>query len=224
KSSRHRPTGECKRKVIWRDDHPDTIRFHHAAIARTETRQRIIGQSVIEAVLSDKIISVEIEKVRRLLHLSERFHPVLTHFQRQSCSNVINAFFDQHCDPLEQAHTLDHRYCAPAWKGSLRGRHRIVRISDTGEWEVAEDPALVNRTAPRVMPGAVAVLAIDIKAMGGPQRAIDFSQRGVKSPVHVRRRLEHGCVSKFETHVDSSSLSRRSSKARASVSSRSSIT
>src|SRR5207247_4473803 len=104
------------------------------------------------------------------------------------------------------------------WQGSVRGRHRIVRISDTGEWEVAEDPALVNRTAPRVMPGAVAVLAIDIKGMGGAQRAIDFSQRGVKSPVHVRRRVEHGCVSQSATNTRSSSLSRRSSNARASVS------
>ena len=42
--------------------------------------------------------------------------------------------------------------------------------------------------------------------------------------VHVRRRVKHGGVSQFEIHADSISVNRRSSKARASVSSPSSIT
>ncbi|HEX9238696.1 MAG TPA: hypothetical protein VF866_08055 [Xanthobacteraceae bacterium] len=47
------------------------------------------------------------------------------------------------------------------------GCHGVVRIIDTGEREVAKDAALVNRTAPRVVARGDAVLAIDIKRMGG---------------------------------------------------------
>src|SRR6184192_1202713 len=118
---------------------------------------------MIETVLSDKIISIEVEKVRRLLHLAQRFHPVLTHFKRHGCSDVINAFFDQRRDALEQAHTLGHRCFAPAWESSVCGCHGVVRIIDTGEREVAKDAALVNRTAPRVVTRGDAVLAIDIE-------------------------------------------------------------
>src|SRR5436189_3219502 len=143
-----------------------TIRLHHTAIARTETRQRIIGQRMIETVLSDKIISVQVEKVRRLLHLAQRFHPVFTHFQRQRCSNVINTFFDQRGDALKQTRTLDHRCCAPAWESSLRGCHGIVRVIDTREREVAENAALVNGGAPRIVACGDAVLAINIEGMG----------------------------------------------------------
>src|SRR5258705_9615950 len=42
--------------------------------------------------------------------------------------------------------------------------------------------------------------------------------------MHLCRRIEHGCVSQFKIHADSISLNRRSSKAKASLNSRSSIT
>ncbi len=67
-----------------------------------------------------------------------------------------------------------------SWKGSLRGGHGLVGIIDAGEWEVAEDAALVNRTAPRVMARAGAVLAIDVQGMSGAQGALTSASAASK--------------------------------------------
>jgi hypothetical protein len=54
----------------------------------------------------------------------------------------------------------------PTWESSLRSCHGVVDIIDTGKREVAEDAALINRTAPRVVARAGAILAIDVEGMG----------------------------------------------------------
>jgi hypothetical protein len=121
---------------------------------------------MIETILLDKIISIQVEKVRRLLHLSQRFHPVLTHFQCHSCTDLINAFFDQRRNALEQARTLGHRCCAPSWKGGSSRGHGVVHIIDRGEREMTEDAPLIDRAAPSIVLRGDTVLTINVERMG----------------------------------------------------------
>src|SRR5262245_26819068 len=106
---------------------------------------------MIETVLRDKIVRIQSEEFRRLLHFAEGFHAVLADFQRQCSADLVNAFLNQSCNLLQQPDPFRHRGRAPTWKRAARRRHRLIRLVSACEWKMAQYAALIDRAAPRVL-------------------------------------------------------------------------
>ena len=115
-----RPGGERDREIERRDHGPDTVRTHHALVARNEDGRRIVRQVELVALVGFEVVRVNVEEVHALLRLAERLEPVLADFERERGRDVVHALLEEAGDLAHERDARRHAGIAPGRGGALR--------------------------------------------------------------------------------------------------------
>jgi hypothetical protein len=128
----HRSARQREGKIERVDHHPHAVGLHHAAIARHHVRQRIVRQHMIEAVLLLEAVAVDVEEIRRLLHLAKGLHAVLADFERHGGGDVIDALLDDLRHAAQQPDPFRRGRRAPPREGISRRAHGLLHVFAAG--------------------------------------------------------------------------------------------
>src|SRR5689334_1328296 len=112
---------------------------------------------MVECVTLLELISIPIEEVGSFLHLSQRFHSILTYFQRQCRCNVEYALLDELRHPMQVLRTLGRRSALPSFPRTLRILQGLFRLVSGCDCELAQDHALINRAPTRYFAGPAVI-------------------------------------------------------------------
>ena len=141
-----------------------------------------------------EVVAIALEEVGGFLDLSERFHAVLAHLERDGRADVVDAVLDELSHATQQPVAFFHRRSAPARECSPGRGNRLVDLLFRRHGKVPQDPVRVYRAPILDERIRANVLTVDEVSVRLAEIAAHILDGGLELLVQLGRRVEHSGI------------------------------